>query len=293
MADTHSTDVRIEILRDGNQERLEDFVRPHIDSSLFLLNNSRRVGLIDSGQLFEGTYYAAVADDRIVGVIAQYWQGNLVLQAPGCVAALMTEIKASAPRRIGGLLGPADQVAEAKRLLGWGEGDVQLDDVEGLYALPLAELNVPEALSSGRLSGRRMQPADLDQVAEWRRDYHLEALGAEDSPELLEQCRADMDASQKRGDTWVLDDGGKLVASTSFNAAIAEAVQVGGVWTPPALRSRGYGSAVVAVSLLDARDEGVDRAILFTGDDNKAARASYAKLGFARIGDYRVVLRAS
>ena len=80
------------------------------------------------------------------------------------------------------------------------------------------------------------------------------------------------------------------MASTSFNAETREAVQVGGVWTPPDLRGRGYGRAVVAVSLLDARAEGVGRAVLFTGDSNVPAIRAYAALGFRRIDDYRIVL---
>ena len=42
-------------------------------------------------------------------------------------------------------------------------------------------------------------------------------------------------------------------ACSAVNAATEEAVQVGSVWTPPEQRSQGYGSSVVAASLLDTR----------------------------------------
>ena len=67
-------------------------------------------------------------------------------------------------------------------------------------------------------------------------------------------------------------------------------MQIGGVWTPPSLRSRGYGRAAVAASLLDARAEGVRVAILFTGKGNVPACRAYEALGFQVIGDYRLVL---
>ncbi len=57
----------------------------------------------------------------------------------------------------------------------------------------------------------------------------LEALGQEDTPELRAQCRGDIEDSLERGETWVLEDGGELVASTSFNAVLAEVAQEGGV----------------------------------------------------------------
>lgn len=99
-----------------------------------------------------------------------------------------------------------------------------------------------------------------------------------------------MESSLERGDTWLLEDDGRPVAVTSFNAALAEVVQVGGVWTPPDRRGRGYGRAVVAASLLDARAEGVGRTVLFTGEANEPAIRAYLALGFQRVGDYRVVL---
>ncbi len=288
----------IQILRPGEEARLETFLYPRLDSSMILLSNLRQAGLVDRGEPFQGIYYAACssAADEIVGVVAHYWQGNLVLQAPERLEEILETIAASPKRPIQGLLGLSEQVGRAIQFLGWTEADIQLDEEEGLYALPMAELTVPERLSAGRLRGRRAESRDLDRISAWRLAYCLEALGAEETPELRDQCRTDMESSIERGDTWVLEDleeeGDELVASTSFNATTREAVQVGGVWTPPESRGRGYGRAAVAASLLDARDEGVERAILFTGDDNVPAIRAYAALGFQRIGDHRVVLKS-
>jgi predicted GNAT family acetyltransferase len=63
-------------------------------------------------------------------------------------------------------------------------------------------------------------------------------------------------------------------------------VQVGGVWTPPARRGRGYARAAVAGSLLDARARGVTRGVLFTAQENRPAQRAYEALGFQVVGDY-------
>ncbi len=285
----------LRILEPGDEALLERFLRPRIDSSLFLLNNSRLAGLTDLSRRFAGTYSAALEGEEITGVIAHYWQGNLVLQAPSHLAALLEAIVRAPARPIRGLLGLSDQVGRARELLGWAAPQVQFDEEEGLFALGLEQLIVPEELRSGRVRGRLVERRDLEKVIAWRVAYCLEALEAAETPELREQCRRDITSSFERGETWVLEDmvledGGELVASTSFNAATCEAVQVGGVWTPPELRGRGYGRAVVAVSLLEARERSVERAILFTGDDNVPAVKAYAALGFERIGDHRIVL---
>lgn len=285
----------ISVLRPGDEPQLEAFLRPRLESSMILLSNLRRAGLVDHGEPFEGTYYAvrSPASGAIAGVVAHFWQGNLILQAPEHLEELLEATRAASVRPIRGLLGLSDQVRRALRRLGWSDEQVQLDEQEGLYALPLAELVVPEQLRTGSVRGRRAERSDLDRVAACRLDYCLEALGAEDTPELRDQCRADMAGFVERGETWVLEDpgaGDEPVASTSFNATLREAVQVGGVWTPPELRGRGYGRAAVAASLQDARAEGVERAILFTGDDNVPAVKAYVALGFRRVGDHRVVL---
>jgi predicted GNAT family acetyltransferase len=127
----------------------------------------------------------------------------------------------------------------------------------------------------------------------WRVGFSVESLGAEDTPQLWKQCRASVERSLKDGLTWVLLDRGQPVSTSSFNTAIAEAVQVGGVWTPPELRSRGYGRSAVAASLLDARAEGAVKSILFTGIGNLPAQRAYSALGFRRLGDYRLLLLRS
>ena len=191
------------------------------------------------------------------------------------------------------MLGPGDQVSIAKAALHIGDSDVQMDKAEKLYTLDLNDLIEPDSLLSGRLKGRRIEPRDLELVTEWRVAFSLESLGADDTPQLQEQCRAAVERYMRERLTWILDDQGKPVASSSFNAALEEAVQIGGVWTPPQLRRRGYGRAVVAASLLDARSEGVKKAVLFTGPDNVAAQRAYTALGFRHIGTYRIVLLRS
>jgi predicted GNAT family acetyltransferase len=99
-----------------------------------------------------------------------------------------------------------------------------------------------------------------------------------------------MEHLQKTKSHWVLEADGRIVATTAVNAGVLEMVQVGGVYTLPGCRNRGYARSVVAGSLLELRDRGVKKAILFTGEDMPAARASCAALGFVPIGDYGLVI---
>jgi len=202
-----------------------------------------------------------------------------------CLAA----VKAS-QRSIGGLIGPAKQVDAVRCTLGFEPARIQLDETENLYALNLANLVLPDVLRIGQIRGRRIGPADVDLLTEWRVGFSVEALGEQDSPRPWTACRAAIERGLKEQSMWLVEHHGQPVACTAFNSAIKEAVQVGGVWTPPNFRGRGYARCAVAVSLLDARSEGVDKAILFTGINNIPAQKAYLALGFQHIGDYRILL---
>lgn len=287
-----SEEQLIQILDESDQEALETFLRPRLASSLFLLSNSRMAGLVNQGLRHQGTYAAAVEKNgEVTGVAAHYWNGNIVLQAPpASVPALLRAALIASPHKLKGLIGSVEQVEAGRRALAPGESQIQLDSAEKLYRLPLDELKVPPALQGGEVRGRRMETRDVELVTKWRAAFSVETLDEEDNASLQRRSRATALNSLEEGRTWLLEDeSGQPVAMTGFNAITDEAVQVGGVWTPPALRSRGYGRSVVAASLLDARREGVDEAILFTDEGNVPAQRAYEALGFEGVGDYRLL----
>ena len=91
----------------------------------------------------------------------------------------------------------------------------------------------------------------------------------------------------------MLERDGAPVAYAAYNAAVPTCVQIGGVWTPPDLRGQGFARAVVAGSLLAARERDVQRSVLFTEVDNHFAKSAYRALGYERIGDYGMVMFAA
>lgn len=285
----------VRVLTPGDEAALETFLMPHLASSMFLLGNVRAAGLTDIGERFSGTYAAAFEGGEVVGVVAHFWNGTLMPQVPapwtGDYLDLLwrAAVRASG-REVKGVIGPDDQACAIKATLGFPPEIVQMDHREKLYVLDLAELIVPEALSSGQVTARHPTPSHLETLVRWGIGYGLESIAAEDTPEY----RANVRASQRRiisdGTSWVLEADGVPVAMTGFNAILTEAVQVGGVYTPPESRSRGYARCAVAASLLDARVRGTTRAILFTGERNIAAQKAYTALGFRQVGYFRLCL---
>ncbi len=284
--------VKVRILEPGDEAVLEAFLARHADSSMFLRSNARAAGLEDHGEPRQGTYAAALEHGTIVAVAAHCWNGNLLVQAPVHVEAVARAAVRRSRRAVQGLAGPWTHVLAARAALGLEHRIAAKASCEDLYALNLQDLQVPPALSSGRLQCRHPLDAELDLLIHWRADFAREALGAGNGPELRAQCREEVLLQHREGSDWLLLDGGAPVAYSTFNARLPEIVQIGGVWTPPALRGRGYARAVVAGSLLEARGRGVRRAVLFADPANPAASRAYRAPGFHVVGDYGLVLFA-
>ncbi len=283
-------DVTIRQLRPGDETALEAFLVPRLETSMFLIGNMRASGLAYNGKRYTGDYVAAFEGDAIVGAAAHFWNGIVIVQAPVQLEALWRAALTVSGRPLQGIIGPHEQVAAIKAALGLERFPRQLDQREELYSLDLADLRVPEALATGRVKGRLVETRDADVLTRWRVGYDMEALGDKETDKLWAHERALAERIAAERNTWILEAEGRPVATSAFNTRIREAVQIGGVWTPPEFRGRGYARCVVAQSLLDARAEGVEKAILFTGENNVAAQKAYTALEFRRIGDYHLLM---
>src|SRR6185503_16360653 len=112
----------------------------------------------------------------------------------------------------------------------------------------LSELVVPAALSSGAIVCRPPRPDERDTLCAWRLAYDIETLGSTDSDETRKRSADFLDTQMKEGNVWVATEAGRLVSLSSFNAVLPDIVQLGGIYTPPELRGRGYAKAAVAAS---------------------------------------------
>lgn len=278
----------IRLLTPADQPKLEAFLHAHQAETMILRGNLARGGIQDGGQPHQGRYAAAFEGDRILGVAAHYWQGMLVVFAPGHAGSVAKAVVSNRP--VAGILGPWQQALDAQEALALDDRYRTLRSKEVLMTLRLDALRQPAPLPNQALTCRRATAADLDLLTEWRIAFTQETLEATPSQTVSQHCRSEVERWVAEGDQFLLFDSNRPVAGCCFNARLPDAVQVGNVWTPPDLRSRGYGRAVVAGALAFARQAGATLAVLFTPVDNEAARTAYAALGFTPVGDYAILL---
>jgi RimJ/RimL family protein N-acetyltransferase len=284
----------LRLLRPGDEAALDTFLARHADTSMFLRSNARSAGLTDRGQPMQATYVAVLDGGRIAGVAAHCWNGIVLVQAPdgGDAAAVAREAVRRSRRTVTGFSGPWSQVVAAREALGLDAAPTTKDSRDELYVLDIARLVVPPELSGGTLRCRHPTEPELELLVDWRVRFAVEALGATDGPDLRQASTDDVRLQHDRGTDWLLLAGAAPVSYSVFNAMLPDIVQIGGVWTPPEFRGRGYARSVVAGSLLSARKQGIERAVLFADPENEAARRAYLFLGFRVVGDYGLVLLA-
>ncbi|MGR3622677.1 GNAT family N-acetyltransferase [Pseudophaeobacter sp.] len=266
---------------------IETFLAPRGATSMFLSGNLRDYGL-GADQVQDHPKSMTLWFSECAGVVANVFgfakAGYFVFEAPSFDPDMAFDLRQVLSGRIlRGLNGAAEQVDVVVTALALQTEAAVLDEVEPHYRLSLADLEVPV----GRSALRPAHSGDLDLLTDWRMASEVEILGGSDNPENRAYARASLQELLAADRLRLLEEEGRPVAMTNFNAALPEIVQVGGVYTPPDLRGLGHARRAVALHLDEARKSGVKEAILFAA--NPAAARAYEAIGFVQIGGYRIV----
>lgn len=185
--------------------------------------------------------------------------------------------------RVKGILGDSGQATAMRAAIGLS-ARAEMDDVDPLYTLELADLVMPNA-QSYELSP--ITPALRKITIQWRAAYLHEVMPVP-GEDLDERAEGEIDAYMSADSHRVLVKDGSPLAMTGFNAQLEEAVQVGRVYTPDSLRGNGYARRAVALHLAEARDKGVGRSILFAASEQ--AGKVYEANGFRRQGAFALTM---
>ncbi|KZL25533.1 MULTISPECIES: GNAT family N-acetyltransferase [unclassified Pseudovibrio] len=283
--------MKIKKLSNQHQEVVWSFLMNHVYSSMFLLNNIEKAGLEYTSELYSGEYWGAYDEaDELKGVLAQFWNGNLMSQAPdlNALETLTTYFREVVNRPVAGMVADGEQASFVLNKLNFPANAYNTNRSEGLYQLALEDLQLSEKSTSDQFSLIATSEADASLLFDWLKAYELEAFDGEASEEHDKHITNRVMEMQKSGNAWVLLDREQPVALSGFNATLAEIVQVGPVWTPPEHRNNGYARAVVALTLDLVKKQGVRRSVLFT--DNPAAAKAYEAIGFKQNGSFHLAL---
>lgn len=259
---------------------LEAFLSRHAGTSMFLRGNLAAHGTQEREHRHGTRFMLREEGAEVVAVAGITNAGHIMCQAPGQSERFFEAVaEAFARREVAGLGGDPQQVAALEAALGLEGADFMLRRDLPLFDLELAHLRLPDMA----MTLRAPDPADAEWLSDWFVGFleETELAGASDGRDAAA-------AYVKAPDARLGVVEGKPVAMTNFNAKAFDTVQIGGVFVPLDQRGYGYGGAVVAQHLAEARKHGITRAILFAASE--FAVRSYERIGFKAAGSYRLAM---
>jgi predicted GNAT family acetyltransferase len=179
-----------------------------------------------------------------------------------------------------GVLGPsADAEAFARR---WAATHPDRMVGEGMreriYRLTSV---VPPRPAPGR--ARIAVESDRNLVTDWLRAFSEEALGQpnEDAPLFAERWVTRVGGRAM----WLWEVDGEPVSATGVGGPTPHGIRVAPVYTPPALRGRGYAGNLVAAASQAQLDAGREFVFLFTDLANPTSNHVYQAIGYEPVAD--------
>jgi uncharacterized protein len=230
---------------------------------------------------FEGEPYLAtvVHGDRVVGSAIRTPPWRLVLAVmdhPGAVHRLVDDLDGEA---LPGVVGPADPAGAFAEAWARATGvTARLMRHERSFRLRRV---IPPRQAPGTM--RRSRPDDQALLREWAEAFHVEAMPDNPPRDYDLMARSWIAGTGRTAYLW--EDGGRAVSLAGVGGLTPHGVRIGPVYTPPALRGRGYASNVVAgVSQLQL-DAGRRFVFLFTDLANPTANKIYQAIGYEPVND--------
>lgn len=267
------------IRADGsNQAEIMAFLQARTTNAMFPIVNLRDHGMdgphpksMSFWLRRENGTLADVLGVTKAGTVLPVWGAN---DLPDVTAVLTG-------KPIFGILGQVDAVADIHANLQLPNGD--LHRTEPHLELDLGKMILPDATGLTLIDVGQAPRATM---ITWRTDYGVEALNLSPQEAMIQAITA-VDCMVATGSNRVLLADGQPVAITGFNTILTDTVMIGGVYTPSALRGRGYARAAVAMHLNEAQGWGIKRAVLSAA--NTAAIKAYRAIGFTQVGEFMII----
>ncbi|MCA1571504.1 MAG: GNAT family N-acetyltransferase [Chloroflexi bacterium] len=227
--------------------------------------------------------FASVAGDggRIVAATLRTPPHNLVLSWTDDMKAVDALVDALGSESLPGLLGPTG--AAARFAAGWTDATGQTAAIEVAERIfRLMRVIPPDRPPPG--SWRLAEPRDRDLIASWVVAFSQEAVPeAPPIPDPAAVADRWIARAGRLGYLW--EDGGAVVSMVGASGETPNGIRIGPVYTPPALRGRGYASSLTAAASADQLARGRRFCFLFTDLANPTSNKIYRAIGYEPVCD--------
>jgi predicted GNAT family acetyltransferase len=258
------TSAHIRQLNRDDTEDLLDLLYRDPYYNIFMIGNLENMGLDDS----DLDYWGSFRDGQLVGALMRYrvfWNvydaGSADLRAFAWLMDRRGDVQA--------LHGRDKLIARLARLL----RGYEVREQRRLHFCRLPELK--PALTSSH-SVRRATLAELPALITFYSDAEKMSRDERSVRRCLEQGRV-----------FVVTAKGQIVSAALTNTETRNLAMIGGVYTPLDLRYQGYASACMFAVCQDLAADGKEACLCY---DDPVAEGIYRRLGFKKIGYWRLLL---
>lgn len=265
--------MEVRRLDERDRARLADLLETEPGYSLFLAANLGQFGLRHHFTRYWGAFRAG----QMCAALMMVRTRAAIYAPPGVDVAPLATV--AADQGLDFTMGRADLV---EAMIAANQRLVIERREEHVFAelTPASRQMAQPARRSG--AARRARLSDIEALTQ----LYTGAAGFENMASA--QIRHAMYGRVRSMRTYVAQVEGQLVAAASTNAETHSAAMVGGVWTDPAWRGRGFSTAVTA-AISDSLLSSQRTPYLFYLRDNAPAARVYARVGFRPIGSWTVV----
>lgn len=239
---------------------------------------------IRTGHYTDFQLYTVQDGDRVITVSLRTPPHPLLISHPvpgtsmqAAIAQLAGHLYESTPD-LTGVTGTSEVVAEFARH--WPEpGEIKIQ-------MRAYRLTKPRPVTGVPGQARRPREADRPILRNWYRQFTGEALGDETDEEAVEDFVSrylETDAVDHGLFLWEVND--TPVSMAVYSGPTPNGCRVGGVYTPPEHRRRGYASACTAAITRHILDSGRRFAFLFTDLSNPTSNHIYQQIGYEPVCD--------
>jgi lincosamide nucleotidyltransferase A/C/D/E len=278
---------KVEMISSENQEHMIAFLKNHDDYSLFLLGNFENYGPSLGEAPYSGNYKLIRLDSEIVAVLCLSKKGSLLIQSIIREPIFETVLAACLEEKIPitGLVGDWEfchvfwQFLKNKKMI----QTETFTSKEILY-----QANLSNRLPIPQSDVRLLEADDYTQWKPLRLDYLIEEGFPNDLSDE-EMRRLFIDKCNKKI-IWGFFLNNQLVSIADLNAKAFDLGQLGGVYTAPKFRQKGYSKAVICKLIADLKPiYNINKLIIFTGETNLPARKLYESIGVKQIGHFAIL----
>lgn len=276
--------MNIEIWTDHNHCDGVNYLRNHKETSMFLLGNLDEHGPYKTNHQNSGNFYQIVDNGTVCGVFCLANRGNLLIEIDKMpdYGFILKFINENEDVEITGVIGEY-QVS----LKVWNSLKELIPAVSENFSSK--EILYSLSLDSGEyadvVGGNIFERDEFESYSDMTSEFYAES-GMEDSStpqQRLERFNHYLNTKS----LWNYKCNGEIVSMANLNSMLVDIAQVGGVYTPPKHRSKGFSKQCVRKLIHDCKSSlGISTIILFTGSNNLSAQKVYESVGFKRIGHY-------